>query len=69
MKKMTLKQYFEGEQHGAKKDMADRLGISPTWLSLLINGSRVPSPALAKKIEKATKGLVPAKMLRPDLYA
>lgn len=66
---MTLKQYFEGEVHGAKKEMADRLGISPTWLSLLINGSRLPSATLAKKIEKATKGLVSAKTLRPDLYA
>lgn len=69
MKKMTLKQYFEGEPHGSKKDFSDRLEISPTWLSLIINGSRKPSAALARKIEKATKGQVTAKSLRPDLFA
>jgi len=69
MRKMTLKRFFEGEKHGSKREMADKLGISPTWLSLLINGSRQPSAALARKIEKATKGLVPAKTLRPDLFA
>lgn len=65
---MTLKQYFVGEPHGAKREMADHLGISPTWLSLLINGSRKPSAALARRIDEATQGLVPASMLRPDLF-
>jgi len=68
MKKMTLQQYFVGEPHGAKKEMALYLGISPTWLSLLINGSRKPSATLARKIEDATQGLVPASVLRPDLF-
>lgn len=66
---MTLKQYFAGEPHGAKKEMAQCLGVSPTWLSLIINGSRKPSATLAIKIDEATKGLVPASMLRPDLFA
>lgn len=65
---MSLKEYFVGEPHGSKKEMAEHLGISPTWLSLLISGARRPSPPLAKAIEKATQGLVPASVLRPDLF-
>ena len=65
---MNLKQYFKDEPYGAKKEMADFLGITPTWLVLLIKKSRRPSPELAKKIQKATQGLVTAKDLRPDLF-
>lgn len=66
---MNLKEYFAEEPFGAKKEMADFLGITPTWLSLLLRGNRKPSPTLAKKIEKATQGLVTAKELRPDLFS
>lgn len=65
---MNLKQYFKDEPYGAKKEMADYLGITPTWLGLLIRRSRKPSLELAKKIEKATQGLVTRKELRPDLF-
>jgi DNA-binding transcriptional regulator YdaS (Cro superfamily) len=65
---MTLKEYFNGEPYGAKKEMAQYLGITPTWLGLLLRKSRQPSPELAKKIERATQGLVSAHDLRPDLF-
>ncbi len=65
---MTLKEYFKGEPYGAKKEMAQYLGITPTWLGLLLRKSRQPSPELAKKIERATQGLVSAHDLRPDLF-
>lgn len=65
---MHLKEYFKGEPHGSKKEMADYLGITPTWLGLLMRKVRRPSAELAKKIEKATQGLVTAKELRPDLF-
>jgi DNA-binding transcriptional regulator YdaS (Cro superfamily) len=65
---MNLKQYFKDEPYGAKKEMADFLGITPTWLGLLIKKKRRPSPELAKHIERATQGLVTAKELRPDLF-
>lgn len=65
---MTLKAYFSEEPLGAKKEMAAYLGITPTWLSLLISGARRPSAVLAKRIEKATQGIVTAKELRPDLF-
>lgn len=66
---MDLKEYFKGEPHGSKKEMADYLGITPTWLGLLMRKVRRPSAELAKKIEKATQGLVTAKELRPDLFS
>ena len=65
---MNLKQYFKDEPYGAKKEMAEYLGITPTWLGLLIRKSLRPSAELAVKIQKATSGLVPAKELRPDLF-
>lgn len=65
---MNLKQYFKDEPYGSKKEMADHLGITQTWLGLLIRKARRPSPELAKKIQKATTGLVTAKELRPDLF-
>lgn len=65
---MNLKQYFKGEPIGAKKEMAEYLGITQTWLSLLLHGKRLPSVALAKKIEAATQRLVKAKELRPDIF-
>jgi DNA-binding transcriptional regulator YdaS (Cro superfamily) len=65
---MDLREYFVGEPRGAKKEMAEYLGITQTWLGILMNGSRRCSATLAKKIEKATQGLVTAKELRPDLF-
>jgi DNA-binding transcriptional regulator YdaS (Cro superfamily) len=65
---MNLKEYFKNEPNGAKKEMADFLGISATWMSLLISEQRKPSPYLAKRIQNATQGMVCAKELRPDLF-
>lgn len=65
---MKLKQYFKDEPYGSKKEMADYLGITLTWLGLIMHKKRKPSAALAKKIESATQGLVTAKELRPDLF-
>jgi DNA-binding transcriptional regulator YdaS (Cro superfamily) len=65
---MKLKKYFEDEPRGAKQEMATYLGITATWMSLLISGKKKPSPELAKQIEKATQGLVKRKELRPDIF-
>ena len=66
---MNLKQYFKDEPHGAKKEMADYLGITPVWLAMIMHKKRKVSPQLAKKIEKATQGLVKASDLRPDIFS
>ena len=65
---MNLKQYFDEEPIGAIKEMAEYLGVTQSWMSLLIHERRKPSAALAKKIEEATQGLVTRKELRPDLF-
>ena len=65
---MTLKEYFAKQPHGAITDMADKLGVTRTWLSLIINGHQAPSPMLCMLIERLTKRKVKRKVLRPDLY-
>ena len=65
---MNLQHYFSEEPRGAKIEMARHLGITAEWLSKLISGKVQPSPALAKRIEEATQGLVTREDLRPDLF-
>jgi DNA-binding transcriptional regulator YdaS (Cro superfamily) len=65
---MDLGQYFKTQPRGMKVEMALEVGISKTWLSLLISKRRKPSPTLAIAIEKATKGKVRREVLRPDLF-
>lgn len=65
---MTLKEFFEAQPYGAKAGMAKELGISKTWLSLVISGRKLPSPALAVAISHLTKNKVQKKILRPDIF-
>lgn len=48
--------------------MAVYLGITDTYISLLIHNKRRPSGPMALSIERATQGLVTRQELRPDLY-
>ena len=65
---MTLKEYLQSKPYGTKTAMAKALGISRTWLSLIINGHQVPSPGVALEIERLTNGEVRRVDLRPDLF-
>lgn len=65
---MTLEEYFRDKPRGAKIDLAKKLGISKTWMSLLISGREMPSASLSLMIEKFTNGKVKRKSLRPDLF-
>jgi len=65
---MTLTEFFDTKPRGAKLAMALKLGISKTWLSLLISGREVPSPELSVAIERYTKGQVRRTTLRPDIF-
>lgn len=65
---MTLTEYFSTEPRGAKSEMAEYLRITPTWLSLIMQGRRRASPELCIRIEKATGGLVKREELRPDIF-
>ncbi len=65
---MQLRDYFENKPHGSKVIFATSLGITKTWLSLIISGRKLPSVHLSIQIEKLTKGRVKRKELRPDFF-
>lgn len=65
---MTLKQYFRTRGRGAKAEMAERLGISRTWMAQIINERVVCSASLAVLINQITNGEVSKESLRPDLF-
>jgi DNA-binding transcriptional regulator YdaS (Cro superfamily) len=65
---MQLKEYFENKPHGSKADFAKSLGVTKTWLSLIMSGRKTPSPFLCIEIERLTKKKVKRKELRPDIF-
>jgi DNA-binding transcriptional regulator YdaS (Cro superfamily) len=65
---MTLVEYFNSLPRGAKSAMAKELGVTKTWIALLIAGTRRPSAALAVQIEQYTRRAVKKRELRPDLF-
>jgi DNA-binding transcriptional regulator YdaS (Cro superfamily) len=65
---MTLTEYFADRPRGAKAQMAEQLGISRTWLSLVISGRETCSAEMAAAIHKLTDGAVSREDLRPDLF-
>ena len=64
---MQLREWI-GTTRGKQRELANRLGISPTWMNLIVSGKRDCSPELALAIEQATGGQVTRKELRPDLF-
>jgi DNA-binding transcriptional regulator YdaS (Cro superfamily) len=65
---MTLTEFFSTKPRGSKLEMATALGISKTWLSLIITNRQAPSPQLCNAIEQLTKGQVTRETLRPDVF-
>jgi DNA-binding transcriptional regulator YdaS (Cro superfamily) len=65
---MTLNEYFQQLPRGSKTKLAKAVNVSKTWLALVINGHRIPSAELSVDIERATKGKVTRKELRPDIF-
>lgn len=63
---VTLQQYFSDKPRGAKAALARDLGITKTWMSLIISGRSLPSAALCVEIESRTG--VRREVLRPDLF-
>lgn len=63
-----LKQYLEKQPRGSKTELTQKLGITKTWLSLVLNGRSKPSPELCVAIEKATNRAVLRCQLRPDIF-
>ncbi len=46
---------------------ADRLGVSRSYLSDILNGNKTPSLDLAVRIERLTDGAVPARSWVPEV--
>lgn len=65
---MTLKEYFATRPRGAQKELAQRLGISKTWMTLVTNGHALPSPELCALIYQVTNRAVSRESLRPDIF-
>lgn len=63
---MTLQNYFLDKPYGAKAALARDLGITKTWLSMVITGRALPSATLCLEIERQTG--VRRETLRPDLF-
>jgi len=54
---MKLADYLKTNQE-APANFARRIGLSRSYISLLMSGKRTPSPEIALKIENATNGKV-----------
>jgi DNA-binding transcriptional regulator YdaS (Cro superfamily) len=65
---MTLDEFFFTKPRGSKIEMAKAIGVSKTWMSLVISGRQLASPELSLAIERYTKGQVKRKTLRPDIF-
>ena len=65
---MTLTEYFSTKPRGCKLELATKLGISKTWMSLIISKRQPPSPQLCNAIEQHTNGQVTRETLRPDIF-
>jgi DNA-binding transcriptional regulator YdaS (Cro superfamily) len=65
---MTLDEFFATKPRGAKLAMATKIGVSKTWMSLIISGRKLASPELSGAIERYTKGQVQRAVLRPDIF-
>lgn len=48
-------------------ELAEKIGCHKTYLYGVLSGCEKASPRLALKIERATKGKIRAKELRPDI--
>lgn len=57
---MTLEKYFASEdrKHKTQDDLAQSLGVSQSYISLLVARKKRPSLPLAKRIVEATGGEV-----------
>ena len=53
---------------GSQSTLAQKLNVSPQFVSQLASGSRPVPATLAPKIEEATKGTVTRYDLRPDVF-
>lgn len=65
---MDLKTYLSSIPVPERKKFAKDLGTSAAYISQLCTGWRLPSPALAKRINVLTGGKVTLHELLPDVW-
>lgn len=53
---------------GSQKALADAIGVSQAYVSHFMTGRRTVTPELCVRIEKATRGKVKRKTIRPDIF-
>jgi len=56
---MTLQEYFADKPRGSKVEMCKQLGITKSWLSLIITKQKKPGRSLALIISMYTDDQVP----------
>jgi len=65
---MTLREWLARQPRGKQQEIARIVGVSETWMSLLVNGKGRPSAELANVLHSLTNGEVPREELRPDIF-
>ncbi len=65
---MTLKQYILNSDRGTAAILAEKLNISPSYLSQLASGNAPISTERAVEIEIFTNGLVTRQQMFPESY-
>lgn len=63
---MKLKQYFEKHPEMSQKALAEKIGVSPEFVSMLVAGKRTGSVETCILIEELTNGEVTVEELRPQ---
>lgn len=62
---MDLKTYTSAER-GRAAALAAELGVSPSYLSQMVNGKAPISPERCVEIEQKTRGVITRQHLKPD---
>jgi DNA-binding transcriptional regulator YdaS (Cro superfamily) len=65
---MNLKEYIQKSDRGASANLAEKLKISPSYLSQLASGKAPISTERAVEIELLTDGVVTREEMFPDSY-
>ena len=63
---MKLKHYFENHPEISQKQLAEKLGVTPEFVSKLVAGKRTGSIEKCILIEELTNGEVTVEDLRPQ---
>lgn len=64
----TLREYLDSLPIGGVQALAEKMGITSSYLCRLASGDRRLTGEWAMKIHKATDGQMPSWVMRPDLF-